>query len=230
MIEVGPGPGGLTRALLAAGARRVIAIEKDSRALGALHELQAVYPERLEIIAGDALDVPVHTLGVAPRKVVANLPYNVATPLLMQWLVHMDAFARLTLLFQKEVALRILAEPGGKTYGRLAVMTQVVAEGSYHFEIAPQAFVPPPKVTSALISLVPRPEPLLSSQEREVLAHICAKAFNQRRKMLKSSLKGVVSPEQLEAAGIAPAWRAEQVSVAEYCRLARACALPPPAA
>ncbi len=221
-IEIGPGPGGLTRALLAAGAQ-VIAIEKDTRCLELLGELGSTYPGRLEIVPGDALRIDAHTLGAAPRRIVANLPYNVATELLLGWLEHITAFESLTLMFQREVALRIAAEPGSKAYGRLSIMTQWLCEAHLAFDINPRAFTPPPQVDSTVVSLIPRAAPLAPAN-RATLERVTAAAFGQRRKMLRQSLKSLGrDPIALcEAAGADPTARAETLTVAQFCALANA--------
>lgn len=223
VIEVGAGPGGLTRALLARGARRVVAVERDERCVAALGELAAAFPGRLEVVAGDALAIDVHELAPPPRKIVANLPYNVATPLLIGWLDHIEAVVSLTLMFQREVAQRLTATPGGKDYGRLAVLAQWRCRVERLFDIPPRAFTPPPKVTSTLVRLTPRPEPLAPA-EPEALAAVLKAAFGQRRKMLRGSLRALgVDPQALcAAAGIAPTARAETIPVEGFCALARA--------
>ena len=221
VIEIGPGPGGLTRALLAAGAGRIIAIERDERCAGALSELAGAYPGRLEVIRADALTVPAGRLGTAPRRIVANLPYNVATPLLLGWLADISSFDRLILMFQKEVALRLTAAPGSRDYGRLSVIAQWLTEPKRLFDIPPQAFTPPPKVTSSVVELRPRPAPLAA--DRRTLERVTAAAFGQRRKMLRHSLRALGGDPTalLEAAGIAGTARAEELAVADFCALAR---------
>jgi 16S rRNA (adenine1518-N6/adenine1519-N6)-dimethyltransferase len=221
-IEIGPGPGGLTRALLAQGAS-VVAVERDARCIAALDELSAAFPRRLTVVEGDALDIDVHTLGNAPRRIVANLPYNVATAMLLQWLRHAGAFADMTLMFQKEVALRLVAAPRDPSYGRLGVAAQWRCEVRRLFDIAPSAFTPPPKVVSTVVQLVPLAEPRASA-EPAALERVTAAAFNQRRKMLRSSLKalGVDAEALLAHAAIEPTRRAEELSVEEFCALARA--------
>ncbi len=223
VIEIGPGPGGLTRALLAAGAARVTAIERDDRCVAALGELAAVYPDRLTVVAGDALEIDPASLVPPPRRIVANLPYNVATALLLRWLPTLSAYESLTLMFQKEVARRLTAKPRTKDYGRLSVLVQWVAEVTPLFDIAPTAFVPAPKVTSSLVRIVARSEPLAPCR-REDLERTTAAAFGQRRKMLRQSLRTLgIPPEPLLAAtGIAATARAEELSVQEFCALARA--------
>jgi 16S rRNA (adenine1518-N6/adenine1519-N6)-dimethyltransferase len=225
VIEIGPGPGGLTRSLLAEGARRVVAIERDPRCLAALGELAAHYPGRLELIAGDALALDPATLSKAPRKIVANLPYNIATALLLRWLDRICDYESLTLMFQREVALRLVASPRGPAYGRLSVLVQWLSEPKILFDLPPRAFVPPPKVTSSVVSLTPRPTPLAPAA-KPALERVTAAAFGQRRKMLRSSLKTLGIPVEplLAAAGIPPTARAEELSVPEFCALARAAA------
>jgi 16S rRNA (adenine1518-N6/adenine1519-N6)-dimethyltransferase len=222
-IEIGPGPGGLTRALLAHGAAHVIAVERDERCLPALASIAAAYPGRLEIVAGDALRIDVGRLGTAPRRIVANLPYNVATPLLLAWLATADRFERMVLMFQREVADRLIAAPRSKDYGRLSVATQWRCQARRLFDIPPRAFTPPPKVTSSLVELVPRPAPLALADPM-LLERVVAAAFGQRRKMLRQSLRGLsADPAGLLAeAGIAETKRAEELSVAEFAALARA--------
>lgn len=223
VIEVGAGPGGLTRALLAEGAGRVVAIERDPRCLAALGELALAFPGRLEIVADDALDLDLAALAPAPRKVVANLPYNIATALLLGWLDQIRAFESLTLMFQREVALRLTAAPRTKSYGRLSVLTQWLTEPCIVFDVPARAFVPPPKVTSSVVAVVPRPEPLAPAA-KPTLERVAAVAFNQRRKMLRSSLGalGVPVDNLLSVAGVLPTARAEELSIAEFCALARA--------
>jgi len=229
VIEIGPGPGGLTRALLEGPCRRVIAVEKDPRCLPALAELAATYPGRLEVIEGDALALPTWTLGQAPRQVVANLPYNVGTALLIGWLQALAAdpacLGGLTLMFQKEVALRVVALPGSEHYGRLAVLAQWLTRPRLCFDIAPSAFVPPPKVVSSVVHLVPLARPLAPAR-LELLERVTAAAFGQRRKMLRQSLRSLGTDPTLllAAAGIDGTRRAETLTVGEFCALARALA------
>jgi 16S rRNA (adenine1518-N6/adenine1519-N6)-dimethyltransferase len=223
IIEIGPGPGGLTRALLDHGASRVIAVERDERCLPALAEIAAAYPGRLEIVAGDALRMDASRLGASPRRIVANLPYNVATPLLLAWLSTADRFERLVLMFQREVANRLIAAPRSKDYGRLSVASQWRCQVRRLFDIPPRAFTPPPKVTSSLVELIPRARPLAPADPL-VLERLAAAAFGQRRKMLRQSLRSI-SPDPgglLAAAGIAETRRAEELSVAEFAALAEA--------
>lgn len=226
IIEVGPGPGGLTRALLAEGAERVIAIERDPRCLAALAEIQAAYPGRLEIIEGDALAVDLAKLSDRPKKIVANLPYNVATPLLVGWLESEPwppFFKNLSLMFQKEVADRITAQPGSKAYGRLSILAQWRCEAELMFDVDRLNFTPPPKVTSSIVRLTPRPEPLAPA-DAGMLNRVVRAAFGQRRKMVRASLKplGRDPLPLLEEAGITQTARAETLSIEQFCALARA--------
>lgn len=227
VFEVGPGPGGLTRALLETGAARVVAIERDRRCVEALEELIAAYPERLTLIEGDALKTNFAELARqfnAERVwVVANLPYNIATPLLLNWLRGIGQYGGLVLMFQKEVAARLAAEPGTSAYGRLSIITQWLCEVSCLFDVSPKAFVPPPKVTSTVVHLRPREAPLAPAAFTTLEA-MTAAAFGQRRKMLRSALKSLdVEPEALlRLAGITPTSRAEEIDVVGFCALARA--------
>jgi 16S rRNA (adenine1518-N6/adenine1519-N6)-dimethyltransferase len=223
IVEIGPGPGGLTRALLVAGARRVVAIERDPRCLAALKELAAAYPGRVELVAADALMRDPVELAEPPRKIVANLPYNIATPLLLGWMERVGEYEGLILMFQREVAERLVAEPRSKAYGRLSVLVQWLAEVAILFDIPPRAFVPPPKVTSSLVRIIPRGEPLAPAT-KPALERVTAAAFGQRRKMLRTSLKllGLPVEKLLEHAGVAPTARAEELTVEEFCALARA--------
>ncbi|EFH13323.1 putative dimethyladenosine transferase [Pseudoroseomonas cervicalis ATCC 49957] len=220
MLEIGPGPGGLTRALLDSPAAHVTAVELDRRAIAALEELSAAYPGRLSIVEGDALRIDAATLLPAPRRIVANLPYNVGTALLIGWLHRAELFESLTLMFQQEVAERITAAPDTEHYGRLAVLSQWRCQCRMTLRLPPGAFSPPPKVWSAIVHLVPHgtvPDPALMA----ALERVTAAAFGQRRKMLRSSLKTLGRPEALlEAAGIEATRRAETLSVAEFERLA----------
>ena len=222
-IEVGPGPGGLTRALLDAGAARVIAIEKDARCIDALGELSAEAGARLEVVAGDALTIDAARLGTPPRRIVANLPYNVGTALLIGWLRAIDGFDSLTLMFQKEVAARLAAPSGGRDYGRLSVLAQYQADVRALFDIPARAFTPPPKVDSTVVRLIPRQvrEPI---PDLAALEAVTAAAFGQRRKMLRASLKalGRDPAALLAAAGLEPTARAETIDVAGFAALARA--------
>ena len=224
IIEVGPGPGGLTRALLLEGATNIIAIERDQRAIAALEEVAAAWPGSLTIVSGDALEADFAQMANGPAKIVANLPYNIATPLLIGWLTEASWppwFASLTLMFQKEVAMRIVAKAGGKDYGRLSVLCQYRCEAKRLFDVNRSAFTPPPKVTSSIVQLLPRAVPAPSC-DLKVLERVTASAFGQRRKMLRQSLKTLVAePEALLAkAGIDPELRAEQVPVEGFARMA----------
>jgi 16S rRNA (adenine1518-N6/adenine1519-N6)-dimethyltransferase len=226
VIEVGPGPGGLTRALLAEGAKRVIAIERDERAIAALAEITAHYPGRLEVVSGDALafDPHPHLRGERAR-IVANLPYNIATALLVGWLTAEPWppwFDLAVLMFQREVAERIVAKPGSKTYGRLSVLAGWRTEPKILFDVVPSAFVPAPKVTSSLVRLTPRAAPLTC--DADALQRVTEAGFGQRRKMLRQSLKslGVDALALLDQAGIEPTARAEEISVEGFVALARA--------
>jgi 16S rRNA (adenine1518-N6/adenine1519-N6)-dimethyltransferase len=223
VIEIGPGPGGLTRALLLEGARHVTAVERDPRCVAALGELVAAFPGRLSIVEGDALVLDAAALAPPPRKIVANLPYNIATPLLLGWLRNAEDFESLTLMFQKEVALRLAATPRSRAYGRLSVMAQWRAEVRRLFDIPPRAFVPPPKVTSSVVQLVPRAAPLAPCRF-EALERVLAAGFGQRRKMLRQSLKPLDRDVEalLAAADAEPTARAEELSVTQFCALARA--------
>ena len=226
VLEVGPGPGGLTRALLDAGARRVVAIERDRRCIAALEEISAAYPGRLEIVEGDALATDMRSLLTAPARIVANLPYNIATPLLVGWLQTEPWppwFDSLTLMFQREVAERIVAKPGTKAYGRLGVLAQWRSRPRILFDVDRRAFTPPPAVTSSVVELVPREKPLAEADPRS-LERVVAAAFGQRRKMLRASLKSLGHDPSplLEAAGIDSTRRAEELDVEAFCALARA--------
>ncbi|HSE76143.1 MAG TPA: 16S rRNA (adenine(1518)-N(6)/adenine(1519)-N(6))-dimethyltransferase RsmA [Dongiaceae bacterium] len=220
-IEIGPGPGGLTRALLAHGAREVIAIERDARCLGALAEVAAAYPGRLTVIEGDALAVDCAKLGTPPRRIVANLPYNIATPLLVKWLQQGPAFASLTVMVQKEVADRLVARPRSKEYGRLSVLAQFLARPRRLFDLPPRAFVPPPKVTSTVIEFAPLAAPAFPARLAD-LERVTQAAFGQRRKMLRQSLRtlGGDAEALLTAAEITPTARAEELTVAQFAVLA----------
>ena len=225
VLEVGPGPGGLTRGLLASGARRVIALEKDPRCIPALNEIAEVYPGQLDIFNADALDFDARSHLTVPIRIVANLPYNVGTELLIRWLTPKDwppFWSTLTLMFQKEVAERIIATPGSKSYGRLAILAQWKSNPKIMMELPPEAFTPPPKVHSAVVHFDALPEPRFPAPAG-LLTSTVAMAFNQRRKMLRSSLKSA-SPNienVLRDAGIEPTARAEEVSLEGFCALAR---------
>jgi len=223
-VEIGPGPGGLTRALLLEGAGRVVAIEKDARAVEALRSLVEASAGRLSVVEADALAVDPTTLGPPPHRIVANLPYNVGTRLLLGWLETPERWESLTLMFQREVADRLTADVGGKDYGRLAVLVTWLTEARRIMDLPPAAFTPPPKVSSAVVRLVPRAAPLFQAPRR-ALERVTEAAFGQRRKMLRQSLKSLGDPAALcAAAGIAPTVRPETLPVDAFCALARALA------
>ncbi|ARO14743.1 dimethyladenosine transferase [Ketogulonicigenium robustum] len=228
VLEIGPGPGGLTRGLLAEGARRVLSIEKDDRCLPVLDEIAAAYPGRFSYIHGDALQVDPLAHLTPPIRVAANLPYNIGTELLIRWLTPPQwppFWESLTLMFQREVAERITAKPGTNHYGRLAILAQWRADAKIVMDLPPQAFTPPPKVSSAVVHLTALPEPRYPA-DLKVLERVTAAAFGQRRKMLRASLKSL-SPQIediLNAVGIPPTERAEQVDIEHFCALARALA------
>jgi len=226
VLEIGPGPGGLTRALLLEGARKVVAVETDPRCLPALAEIADAAPGRLAVLSGDALQIDPLPHLQAPIKIIANLPYNVGTELLVRWLTPRSwppFWDSLTLMFQREVAERIVAQPGSKAYGRLAVLAQFRCEARICFELPPQAFSPPPKVVSAVVHLTALPAPRFEAEPR-ILSEVVARAFNQRRKMLRASLKGLVPDIQhiLETVGVDPQRRAETLSLQEFCALSEA--------
>jgi len=222
VVEIGPGPGGLTRALLDAGARNLVVVERDDRAVTIQHEIAAVYPGRLRVVAADALEIDVTTLGEGPVKVVSNLPYNISTVLLLQWLRQASAIESMTLMFQKEVVDRLAASPRTTDYGRLSVVTQWLCDVRPLFNIDRRAFTPPPNVMSTVVHLIPRKRPLAPAR-LEVLEKVTAAAFGQRRKMLRSSLKPLGDAQALlDKAGIDPTRRAEELSVEEFCALAQA--------
>ena len=222
-IEIGPGPGGLTRALLSHGVRALIAIERDTRCLGALAEIAAAYPGKLTIIEGDALAIDCATLGTVPRRIVANLPYNIATPLIIKWMQQGAAFASLTVMVQKEVADRLIAKPRSKDYGRLSVLAQFLSKPRRLFDLPPRAFVPAPKVTSTVIELLPLPEPAFPARLAD-LERVTQAAFGQRRKMLRQSLRSLGGDTEalMATAEITPTARAEELTVAQFAALARA--------
>lgn len=224
VLEIGPGPGGLTRALLEEGAAKVIAVERDDRCLAALEQVAAVADGRLHIVAGDALAVDIDALAAqhGTLRVVANLPYNISTPLLIGWLRKLSLFDRFVLMFQSEVADRLAAQPGPKTYGRLSVAAQWRCEVRPLFTLPPRAFTPAPKVASTVVELTPRARPLADA-DPEILEEIVAAAFGQRRKMLRAALKGTFAdpPAVLTRVGIAPEARAETVNIEGFCALAR---------
>ncbi len=218
-IEVGPGPGGLTRALLLEGATHVIAIEKDRRAKNILAGLSSAVGDRLSIIDADAMQIPIWDMGVAPRRIIANLPYNIATTLLISWLVHANAFESMTLMFQREVAERITASPGDTAYGRLSVLTRWLADSEILFDVPASAFAPAPKVTSSIVQIVPLTTPRFACS-KSALETVTRITFGQRRKMLRSSLKKNGGEVLLKAAKIDPEKRPQEINVEEFCRLA----------
>jgi 16S rRNA (adenine1518-N6/adenine1519-N6)-dimethyltransferase len=225
VLEVGPGPGGLTRGLLAAGARRVVALEKDPRCMPALAQISAAYPGRLDVFNADALEFDMRDQLTVPVRVVANLPYNVGTELLVRWLTPKEwppFWNSLTLMFQKEVAERIIAKPGTKAYGRLGILAQWKSTPSVVMELPPEAFTPPPKVHSAVVHLEALAEPRFPAPAG-LLSSTVAMAFNQRRKMLRSSLKSAAPDieKALRDAGLEPTARAEEISLEGFCALAR---------
>ncbi|NBC33632.1 MAG: 16S rRNA (adenine(1518)-N(6)/adenine(1519)-N(6))-dimethyltransferase RsmA [Alphaproteobacteria bacterium] len=221
VIEIGPGPGGLTRALLATPAACIVAVERDRRCLAALADLQERAGGRLRLVAGDALALDDRTLAPAPRAVVANLPYNIATVLLLRWLQRIADYESLTLMVQREVAERLTASPGSKAYGRLSVITQWRSRAEPVLRLPARAFTPPPKVDSTVVRLVPRPDPETAAWP--AMERVTAAAFGKRRKMLRQSLKPLGDAEALLAAtGIAPTWRAEDLDIAAFAALARA--------
>lgn len=225
ILEIGPGPGGLTRGLLAEGARFVLAIEKDRRCLTALHQISKAYPERLTVLEGDALSIDPLQYLTPPIKVAANLPYNIGTELLIRWLTPPQwppFWTSLTLMFQREVADRIVAQPGSKAYGRLALLAQWRCDPQIVMSLPPEAFTPPPKISSAVVHFTALPAPRFPADPK-VLERVIAMAFNQRRKMLRSALKGLGPDieDRLVAAGLKPTERAEQVSLEGFCNLAR---------
>ncbi|WP_299850739.1 16S rRNA (adenine(1518)-N(6)/adenine(1519)-N(6))-dimethyltransferase RsmA [uncultured Roseovarius sp.] len=225
VLEIGPGPGGLTRGLLSEGARRVLAVEKDARCLPALDQIAQAAPGRLQVINADALELdPLEHL-TPPIRVAANLPYNIGTELLVRWLTPPEwppFWQSLTLMFQREVAERIVAKPGSKTYGRLAVLSQWRSDARIVMTLPPEAFTPPPKISSAVVHLTALPEPRYPA-DPQTLQMVVARAFNQRRKMLRAALKGLAPDieDRLIAAGIKPTDRAETVGLEQFCALAR---------
>ena len=226
VLEIGPGPGGLTRGLLAEGARRVVAVEKDWRCIPALENIAALHPERLQVLEGDALDIDLTLHLNAPVRIAANLPYNIGTELLVRWLMPPawpPFWQSLTLMFQREVAERIVAQPGSKAYGRLAILAQWRCTANIVLSLPPEAFTPPPKVSSAVVHLVALKEPKFPA-DAKTLERVVATAFNQRRKMLRSALKplGGDIEDRLRAAGIAPTDRAENILIEGFCALTRA--------
>ena len=225
ILEIGPGPGGLTRSLLHEGARKVVAIEKDNRCIEALEEIQATFPGRLKLLQGDALSTNASEHLADPVRIIANLPYNIGTELLVRWLTSKtwpSFWQSMTLMFQKEVANRIVASPGSKAYGRLSVMSQWRCDTKIAFNVPATAFTPPPKVESALVHFEALKEPKFPA-EVEVLEFVVSKAFNQRRKMLRGALKGYFQnvEEGLLSIGVLPTKRAEDITVQEYCAMSK---------
>ncbi|AIL65015.1 Ribosomal RNA small subunit methyltransferase A [Rickettsiales bacterium Ac37b] len=222
VLEIGPGPGGLTRALLEANALKVVAVEYDFRCIEALKPLQEKYGHRLEIFNFDALNITETELVPKNSKIVANLPYNIATELLFKWLEQKTLFSSMTLMFQKEVAMRIQASPGSKLYGRLSVMSQFYCDVEYQFDVPPSLFFPQPKVTSGIINLVPKRQ--LPEIDAKLLSYICKVVFGQRRKVLSNSLKQLTNKpiELLQECNISASKRPEELSLEEFCTLTRA--------
>jgi len=219
VFEIGPGPGGLTRALFLEGAEKVIAIEKDRRAVRLLDHLVAATDGQLILHEDDAMKLPIWEMSEAPRKIVANLPFNIATALLLKWLAHANAFASLTLMFQKEVAKRLVAQPGDKSYGRLSIITQWLCQAELKFDVPPQAFIPPPKIISSVVHLIPRPQPLYDCRKDDLEA-TTAIAFGQRRKMLRASFKKHGGESLLISTDIDPTARPQELSIEAFTRLA----------
>jgi 16S rRNA (adenine1518-N6/adenine1519-N6)-dimethyltransferase len=225
VLEIGPGPGGLTRSLLNEGARQVVSIEKDNRCMAALEEIQSLFPGRLRLLQGDALSMNVTQYLTDPIKIIANLPYNIGTELLVRWLNSKNwpsFWQSMTLMFQKEVANRIVARPGSKAYGRLSVMSQWRCNTKIAFNIPATAFTPPPKVESAVVHFEALNEPKFPA-EVDKLEFVVSKAFNQRRKMLRGALKGhfINVEEGLFSIGVLPTKRAENITVQEYCAMSQ---------
>ena len=219
VFEIGPGPGGLTRALFLEGAEKVIAIEKDRRAAEFLEHIVAAADGHLTLLEEDAMKQPIWKMGNAPRKIVANLPYNIATALLLNWLDHASEFASFTLMFQKEVAERLVAQPGDKSYGRLSILTQWLCQAELKFDVPPQAFIPSPKIISSVVHLIPYPRPLYNCR-KEDLETTTTIAFGQRRKMLRASFKKYGGETLLLSADINPKARPQDLSIETFTRLA----------
>jgi 16S rRNA (adenine1518-N6/adenine1519-N6)-dimethyltransferase len=218
VLEIGPGPGGLTRSILACAPESLCVIERDQRCIDALSGLQAAYPSQLKIVEADAMKTALASLSPRPGIIISNLPYNVGTALLIKWLNNLDGIERMVLMFQKEVAERIAAEPGTGAFGRLAILTQWLCEVRILFNVDKRAFTPPPKVMSAVIEIIPRQKPMADA-ELPKLERVTQAAFGQRRKMLRSSLKSLaINPADV---GIDPELRAEQLTIEEFCALAR---------
>lgn len=219
-IEIGPGPGGLTRALLLENANHVIAIDKDRRVEDVLRSLSHAAGPRLAFLEADAMKCPIWEMGDVPRRIVANLPYNIATTLLIKWLAHANAFESMTLMFQREVALRIAAKPGDSGYGRLSVLTGWLADAEILFDVPASAFVPAPKITSSIVQIIPLATPRFDCSQ-QALEDITRIAFGQRRKMLRASLKKIGGEDLLNEAEIDPQARPQEIDIEAFCRLAR---------
>ena len=220
IVEIGPGPGGLTRGLLLEGAQRLGAVEKDARAVAALETLTVAAGSRLTVHLADASRINLADLGPAPLRIAANLPYNIATQLLIGWLHHLDHIASMTLMFQREVADRLVAAPGSAAYGRLSVLVGWLTKAEKLFDLPASAFTPPPKVPSTVVRLIPRAQPLAAAN-RATLERLTAAAFGQRRKMLRASLRSLGGADMLTAAGINPQARPEELSIEDFCRIAQ---------